>query len=328
MDKRRTGWMKRVLLLTALTLTAQTASAGWLRDRLIERRAQRDAEASNAGNASMRVLRDIPYGSDENQRFDVYLPRQTQNAPVIFIVHGGGWRRGDKEGRTVVQNKVARWVPRGFIVISADYRMLPQAAPIEQAEDVARALAAAQAKAASWGGDRSKFILIGHSAGAHLVALLSASRELAAKAGATPWLGTVALDSAAMDVVQMMQARHAPLYDQAFGRDPQYWRAASPYYALAAGGPPILAVCSSRRQESCGQAKKFAAKANDIGVRAQVLEQDLSHMEINDKLGLDSAYTRSVEAFMAGLDAAIANSLMRPQSNLESAPKLAPQSAH
>jgi hypothetical protein len=45
-------------------------------------------------------------------------------------------------GRTlsVVRNKVANWVPRGFIFVSVNYRLLPDAAPLLQAEDVARAL--------------------------------------------------------------------------------------------------------------------------------------------------------------------------------------------
>ena len=63
--------------------------------------------------------------------------------------------------------------------------------------------------------------------------------------------------------------------------------------------------------ESCGQAHKFAAGAGSLGVRAEVLEQDLSHREINERLGLESAYTRSVEAFMASLDASIANTLTK-----------------
>ncbi len=257
------------------------------------------AQAAHAGPG---VIRDLPYGSDPRQRMDVYLPQQARRAPVIFMVHGGAWRFGDKGARNVLENKLARWLPRGFIFVSADYRMLPDVAPLEQAKDVARAIAAAQAKALSWGGDPAKFIVVGHSAGAHLVALLSASPKIAPQAGAKPWLGAVLLDSAALDVAPIMQARHARLYDRAFGSDPAYWKAVSPLQQLSAAAPPMLAVCSSRRNDSCPQARRFVDQARSLGLRAAVLEEDLSHRDINEQLGVDGSYTDAVERFMAGLD--------------------------
>jgi arylformamidase len=244
------------------------------------------------------LLEDIAYGPDESQRMDIYLPRQPVGAPVIFMVHGGAWRLGDKAAQAVVDNKVARWVSRGLIFISANYRMLPHTGPVEQAQDVARALATAQSQAASWGGDPAKFILMGHSAGAHLVALLAASPQRFFALGVRPWLGTVLLDSAALDVVTLMGQPHARLYDQAFGRDPAYWRAASPWHALSSDATAMLVVCSSRRDDSCPQAESFVARAISLGVKATALAQDLSHRDINMRLGLEGAYTERVEAFM------------------------------
>jgi arylformamidase len=255
--------------------------------------------------ASADLLRDIPYGDAERQRMDVYRPDSVKaGAPVIFMVHGGGWRRGNKAMANVFENKTARWLPQGFIFISTNYRLLPDADPLRQAEDVAKALAAAQKLAPSWGGDPDKFILMGHSAGAHLVALLSAAPSRALAVGAKPWLGVVALDSGAFDVVQTMQAKHFRLFDNAFGTDPEYWRSVSPLHALTAEAPPFLVVCSSRRKISCAQAHDFAAKAKPLGVHVQVMPQDLSHGEINSKLGLAGNYTQAVEVFLASLLAA------------------------
>jgi arylformamidase len=294
-----------------------------LRERLLERRAaaaadhpdladdDHSAASARALPEGTRVLRDVAYGSDPNQRFDVYAAPDARNAPVILMVHGGGWSRGDKAAAQVVDNKLARWLPAGFVVISTNYRMLPQTAPLEQARDVARALAAAQAQAASWGGERGRFILMGHSAGAHLVALLNASPAIATQLGAAPWLGTVALDSAALDVVQTMEGRHFRLHDRAFGRNPADWRAASPYQQLGRGAPPLLAVCSLRRDDSCAQARRLEAKARRLGLRSGVLERDLSHKQINQQLGEDGDYTRAVEAFMASLDPVVARALAR-----------------
>jgi acetyl esterase/lipase len=267
--------------------------------------------ADNESSATdVRLLRDIPYGADPEQRMDVYLPPKTPaHAPVIFMVHGGAWRYGDKGAPSVVANKVARWVPRGFVFVSVNYRMLPKADPLVQSEDVARALAAAQIQAPSWGADPARFVLMGHSAGAHLVDLLSAAPARALDLGARPWLGAVSLDSGALDVKRIMEGPHLPLYDDAFGGKPAFWRAASPYHALTESARPALLVCSSRRSDPCPQSKAFAAKASSLGVRVEVLAEDLSHREINVRLGTPGAYTRAVEAFMASLDAGLARAL-------------------
>lgn len=303
-------------LILCLALPCGPATAGPLRDLLKERRQAGDMHTDDSSApfalpAGITMRGDVAYGSDPRQRMDVYLPASTAKTaktatsgtlPVIFMVHGGGWRTGDKAMDRVVANKVTHWVPRGFILVSANYRMLPDTPPLEQARDVARALARAQALSGEWGGDANRFILMGHSAGAHLVALLTASPVLARQQGAAPWLGSVALDSAAMDVMQVMQARHLRLYDQAFGNDPAIWTAASPTLQLAAGAVPLLAVCSSRRDDSCAQANGLKARADALGVRVEVLPQDLSHKQINAELGLPGAYTQAVDAFIATLN--------------------------
>lgn len=245
---------------------------------------------SAAHGVTQPMLRNVAYGADEDQRFDVYAPLGVQEAPVIFLVHGGGWAIGDKAAARVVENKVAHWLPRGFAIVAVNYRMLPKIDPVEQARDVARALAAAQRQAPRWGGDPHKFILMGHSAGAHLIALL------AAEAGAQPWLGAVLLDSGALDVPEIMNGRHFGLYDRAFGSDPAYWQASSPFHQLRRGGPPLLLVCSTRRFASCPQAERFVAKAGSFGTKAEVLRLDLSHGEINSELGAAPDYTAAVDA--------------------------------
>lgn len=276
-----------IVLGAAVTLS----SAGPLRDKLQERRAARLAPAG--------IQRDIPYGSDPRQRFDVYLPAQAgAGAPAIFMVHGGGWRTGSKTETAVVQNKAPYFTGRGYVFISIDYRMLPDADPLRQAQDVALALAAAQARAAEWGADPRRFVLMGHSAGAHLVALLAANPALAP---GSSWLGAVALDSGALDVPDIMQQRHLPLYDAAFGSDPAYWRQVSPLHALQPGAQPLLLVCSSQRERACRQAHDFARQLRAGGARAEVLEQAKSHRDINLLLGADPAYTAAVQAFLASL---------------------------
>jgi arylformamidase len=246
----------------------------------------------------VKVLHDVAYGASAAQRYDLYLPEGARGAAVILLVHGGGWKFGDKAHAAVVDNKVAFWARAGLIVMAVNYRMVPEAAPLEQARDVARALAHAQQQAGSWGGDRHRFILMGHSAGAHLVALLASSPELAQGA---PFLGTVALDGAGFDIEEIMGRRHMASYDEAFGSKPEDWRAASPYAQLDGPGKPLLAVCSSRRPVACAQAQRYADKARGFGMQVQVLPQHLSHRDINQRLGEAGAYTSAVDAFVRSL---------------------------
>lgn len=260
------------------------------------------AASGEARQPETRVVHDVAYGSDPRQRFDVYLPPSPHDAPVIFMVHGGAWAIGDKTNPGVVEDKAAYWLPKGYVLISVNYRMVPEAGPLEQANDVARALAAAQRLATSWGADPHRFVLMGHSAGAHLVALLGADPALLSAAGAARPRGVVSLDSAAMDVVQIMEfPRHPRLYDRAFGENPRDWAAASPYHRLRSGALPMLAVCSSRRFDACPQARRLAQKAATLGTRVDVLPQDLSHAEVNRTLGQPSDYTARVSAFIDGL---------------------------
>jgi acetyl esterase/lipase len=242
---------------------------------------------------------------------DVYLPPAGQAIQgVIFMVHGGGWKHGDKQHHKVVNNKVARWVPKGLALVSINYRMLPEAPVQTQADDVRQALAQAQRLAPQWHAPADRFVLMGHSAGAHLVSLVSANPSQALAQGARPWLGVVSLDTAATNVPQLMSRRHASLYDDAFGTDPAYWQAMSPWHQLSAHTPPWLLVCSTERPDHpCPLARDFVAKAQALGSRGEVHPEALSHSEINDQLGLPGPYTDAVERFMAGLHPALAQAL-------------------
>lgn len=251
-----------------------------------------DATVSPRFGKEFFITSNVAYGSHPKQSFDVYAPKKgTTLSPVIFMVHGGAWKMGDKASKSVVKNKVDYWVKKGFIVISTNYRLLPEASVLEQASDIRLALNAAQMRAASWGGDKDKFILMGHSAGAHLISLVATKASL-------PILGAISLDSAALDVEKIMQFKHMRLYDEAFGKDASTWKALSPFYALEQGAKPYLLVCSTKRDDSCAQAEVFASKAKTLGVHASILHQNMTHKEINETLGISEKYTLRVEEFI------------------------------
>ncbi|MDR6533793.1 acetyl esterase/lipase [Caulobacter rhizosphaerae] len=269
---------------------------GQLRQRLQQKRAEEERPIDLQAIApGARKLTDA-YGTDAAQRLDVYIPPGARNAPILIMVHGGAWMVGDKANTGSVENKLKHWLTRGWIVVSVNYRMLPYAMAYEQAEDVAEAVQWAQGYAEDWGGDPGKIILMGHSAGAHLVALVSSKPELVGQ----PWAGTVVLDSAAMQLSRTMAGRHPRFYDRAFGDDPAYWTKASPMDQWTPKAVPMMLVCSTQRPDDpCDDARRFQAKAKAGGRDMPVLPQDLSHAEINRTLGLLGAYTSAVDAFIS-----------------------------
>jgi len=283
--------------LLALLLLGDVQAQG-LRDAMSDRRS-----AKSAAQLGAELLADLPYGQHERQRLDVYRPLNARSASILLMVHGGAWDKGDKRMDRVIENKMARWLPQGYLFVSTNYRLLPDATPLQQAEDIAQALSYVQQHATGWGGDPQRVVLLGHSAGAHLVSLLSAAPEIGQAYAVKPWLGTVALDSAAFDVERIMRDRHYRLYDKAFGQDPAYWRAASPVRRLQHAGAPMLAVCSSKRKEACRQAQGFAERGRALDMQVTVLQQALSHGEINAQLGVPGAYTDAVETFLQRIGA-------------------------
>ena len=248
------------------------------------------------GSGGVTTHLDVAYGPLPAEKLDVYAPRQSSSAPVVLMVHGGGWVIGDKANPGLVNNKVDHFVSNGKIVVSINYPMLPTHKPDAQADAVAAAISYVQAHAADWGGDPDNLVVMGHSAGGHLVALVSARRD--AYPDLRPWQGTVVLDSAALDLVARMQDAPPALFRRAFGDDPEYWQQVSPLAVLHQGTEQILIVCSSRRSDACDQAETFAAAARSFGTAVEVLPKDLTHEQINTELGAPGQYTAEVDGFL------------------------------
>lgn len=316
----KTRW-RLSALCSILLFSMMSTQAGPIADAIKERMEKRRAAAAqsddgtgaspfeNSGGrrgrvelpAGARALNDLAYGDDPGQKLDVYIGKNAHASPIVLLVHGGAWMFGDKQNSGVVAGKIARWLPKNYIVVSANYRMSRSPNALDQADDIGRALAYVQSHAADWGGSANSVLLMGHSAGAHLVALLAADRSIAQRQGAKDWLGTVALDSAALDLVEIMERKHYGFYDRVFGAQRAKWLEASPYHRMQSAPGPLLLVCSSKRSDSCPPAQAFAKRAIELGGRATVVPVDLTHGDIMATLGAKSAYTEEVEKFMRGL---------------------------
>lgn len=247
----------------------------------------------------------IPYGTDVLQKIDVYLPKSSthktlnqQLSPILFIVHGGAWRIGDKSHRGLIQHKVDYWNQQGWVVISVNYRLVPNVTVQQQTQDIADALNFVQMNAADWHADARKVMLMGHSAGAHLVTLLSTRPEWISNFP-KPWKATIALDSAVYDLETLMTNQHAQFYDFVFGSSVENLRLVSPKVQLKHPLPAFLSVCSTiRLDQPCTQAQAFTNQAKSLGSTTAFLPVPLSHADINHNLGLNNDYTQQVDQFM------------------------------
>lgn len=121
------------------------------------------------------VTENLVYGSDARHRVDVYVPRAvTQPAPLVVFFYGGGWREGDKDNYEFVASSLTQ---AGYVVMIPDYRLFPDVVFPQFVEDGAAAVAWATQNAQKFGADSNRFFLMGHSAGAHIAALLSMDKR-------------------------------------------------------------------------------------------------------------------------------------------------------
>ena len=116
---------------------------------------------------------DIAYGSLPSQRLDIYLPAHAagRDVDVIVFLYGGRWTVGDKADYRFVGSAFAE---KDFIVVIPDYRKYPQVRFPVFVQDAAKALAWVSDHIADYHGNPARVHVMGHSAGAHIGALLAA----------------------------------------------------------------------------------------------------------------------------------------------------------
>ena len=114
----------------------------------------------------------------EKHKLDLYLPRDRKNFPVLIFLHGGSWRTGDRSIYGALGDRFAR---EGIGVAIPSYRLMPGNPHPAQIEDVAAAFNWVFRNIAQRGGDPARIYLAGHSAGAHLAALLALDEKYLSK---------------------------------------------------------------------------------------------------------------------------------------------------
>ncbi len=262
------------------------------------------------------VYRDVS-GVDPNLvSLDVYTPSAPIEKPIpaLVFVHGGGWAIGDKGNQ--MQYKPAWFTQAGYCFVSINYRLSPRPAQLDNParimypiheQDVAAAVAWVHTHIAEYGGDPARVVLMGHSAGAHLVNLIGTDGSFLAEFGLhlDDLRGVIVLDTGGYDIPEVMQHSPLDLYRNAFGDDPAIWSKASPvnYVAPGKGIRPMLLVTRGlpwRKDE----AKHFAGLMLGAGYKATVLDATgYSHADINRRIGEpgERLVTPAVMEFLAGV---------------------------
>jgi acetyl esterase/lipase len=136
---------------------------------------------ASVGSAGFLVTRDVPYGPLSRQRMDIYRPaRAAGPAPVVVFFYGGSWQSGERRDYRFVAASLAR---AGVVAVVPDYRLYPEVQFPAFIADAAVAVAQARRMARSCGGDPGRMLVMGHSAGAYIAAMLAIAPSYLAAAG-------------------------------------------------------------------------------------------------------------------------------------------------
>ncbi len=197
--------------------------------------------------------KDIPYNTGKNanpkEKLDVYSPVGVSKAPVLFFIHGGAWKKGDKSRYQHIGRHFAK---NGIVTVAVSYRLSPEFKHPAHINDVASAFAWTYKNIGKYGGDPNGIFVSGHSAGAHLAALLSMDEKYLRKHGLSSknirgtipvsgiyYIGKLNLpggkfaQNASIEKVNEMFA-------DAFGKDDTKWEEASPVKYIRRDTPPML----------------------------------------------------------------------------------------
>jgi len=271
-------------------------------------------QSAASAQAKLNVKRDIPYAepADSRQKVDIYAPEGAKNLPVVFWIHGGGWQTGD---RTDVQVKPQAFVDKGFVFVSTGYRLLPNVDMGTIFRDIAKSVHWVHEHIAEHGGDPKRILVMGHSAGAQLAALICIDDRYLKSEGLSLAIikGCVPVDGDTYDVPAIIETAETRLrvhglpmpkfgHRVKFGNDPAKHRdySAVTHVAKGKGIPPFLILHVADHPDTSAQAERLEAVLREAGVPAKrFAAKETNHSKLNENLGLpDDPPTKALFEFV------------------------------
>lgn len=236
------------------------------------------ASVQSGGPFDVTVTRDIAYyegkDADANKnKLDLYLPKDQKDFPVLLFVHGGAWKNGDRKFYSKLGSMFAR---NGVGAVVISYRLSPKVKHPAHIQDVARAFAWTYRNIAHYGGRPDQIFICGHSAGAHLVALLATNGSYLKEEHLSPAniKGVIPISG----VFQITPGRLADV----FGTDAEVCRQASPIQNLSGKQPPFLLIYADKDYklfDQYAQAMERALKKQGSEA-SSVMVKDRTHITI------------------------------------------------
>ncbi len=240
--------------------------------------AQGAAPAENRAY-SVKTVKDVVYydGPDQHKvkhKLDLYLPDGAKDFPVLFFVHGGAWVHGDKNFLGVYARLGRAYAQQGVGVVVTNYRLSPAVKHPEHIKDVARAFAWTHRNIRKHGGNPERLFVCGHSAGGHLVSLLSTDETYLKAVGLTTRAIRGAIPISGVYSIPERFLAHV------FGGE---GKKASPLTHVKAGLPPFLILYADRDLSGCDKvpSEAFCKALKGKKTAAQTLEiKDSNHFKI------------------------------------------------
>ena len=264
---------------------------------------------------AQEVKRDLPYATPNHERqvLDVYSPVGAKNLPVIFWIHGGGWQAGDKSS---VQLKPQVFVEKGFVFVSTNYQLLPNVEIDVIFRDIAKSIHWVHDHIAEHGGDPQRMLVMGHSAGAQLAALICTDNRYLKQEGLTLSFikGCVPVDGDTYDVPAIIETAEtrrrvhgqpSPKFGhrEKFGNTPEKHLDFSAVTHVTKGKyiPPFLILHVADHPDNAAQAQRFGAVLKDANIPVTVFgAKETNHTKINENLGqLDDPSTKALFEFVS-----------------------------
>lgn len=242
---------------------------------------------------------------------DIYhFGQTTPQKPVVVYVHGGGFAVGDKANN--MTNKQNLFSSLDYVLISVNYRLSPETYSTDpnrvkyptHNNDVADAVKWIFDNIANFGGDPKKIALLGHSAGAHLVALTGTSNNFLPTRGLVlnSLKGVACIDTEGYDVEARCNEGNL-VYLNAFGHTNSFWQQASPIHNLFIGtNYPKFFIAKRGSNTRIGYANTFISKLQSVGAFvSETSANQYDHEGINDAIGAagETAITDPIKSFFS-----------------------------